>query len=86
MTLLDRAAPPMPAPAGEPTPDRQVGLARLRSAASWWAVAAAGIAALGQTGGTVIAGRLAESPTAMLVSFSTGTWSVPSRWSSSAPR
>ncbi|MCW2681430.1 MAG: transporter [Frankiales bacterium] len=66
MTLLARAAPPT-TPAA-PT-ERQVGLARLRGTTSAWALAAAAIAALGQTCGTVIAGRLAEQPTAMLVTL-----------------
>jgi ATP-binding cassette subfamily B protein len=66
MTLLERdaAAPTTP---GEIQPARQVGLARLRGTTSAWALVAAGIAALGQTGGTVVAGRLAEEPTAFLV-------------------
>ena len=66
MTLLDRAAPPTSVPSQEPA-DRRADLGRLRGAATWWAVGLAAVAAVGQTAGTVAAGRLAESPTAALV-------------------
>jgi hypothetical protein len=72
MTSLDHAAPttaptpPTPPPA---PPAPEVGLGRLRSPVVWWALAAAAVAALGQTSGTVVAGRLAERPTAMLVTL-----------------
>jgi ABC-type multidrug transport system fused ATPase/permease subunit len=69
MTLLDRAAATRPPPPRDLPRAREVGLARLRGRGSWWALAGAGIAALGQTGGTVIAGQLAEQPTAMLVTL-----------------
>ncbi|MGB8650408.1 MAG: ABC transporter ATP-binding protein, partial [Mycobacteriales bacterium] len=46
---------------------RNLGWARLRGPVVWWALAAAAAAALGETGGTVVAGRLAERPSAGLV-------------------
>jgi len=67
MTLLDRAAPATAAPSRALPAAREVGLSRLRGPVTWWAVAAAAVAAVGQTGGTVVAGRLAEQPTAALV-------------------
>ena len=66
MTLLDRAAPSAPLPPQE-RPARRADLARLRGRATWWAIGFAAVAAVGQTAGTVVAGRLAESPTAALV-------------------
>jgi ATP-binding cassette subfamily B protein len=65
MTLLDRAAPPT----RQIAPARQVGLARVRGTTAAWALAAAAVAAVGQTGGTVVAGRLADDPTSMLVTL-----------------
>ena len=69
MTLLDRRTPTTPPAPSELPPAREVGLSRLRGPLSWWALAAAGLAALGQTAGTVVAGRLAESPTSMLIAL-----------------
>lgn len=66
MTLLDRD-PVAPTAPRELPPARKVGLARLRGTTTAWALAAAAVAAVGQTGGTVIAGRLAEQPTSRLV-------------------
>ena len=65
MTLLDRD-PQAPTAPQEVSPAREVRLTRLRSPLTWWALAAAGVAALGSTAGTVFAGRLAEQPTALL--------------------
>ena len=55
-------------PAG-PAPSRAegIGLGRLRGRLTAWSLGAASVAAVGQTAGTVIAGRLAESPTGALV-------------------
>ena len=70
MTLLDRPLPTTTADVrGSSVGRGQVGLARLRGRLSALALAAAGIAAVGQTAGTVVAGRLAEDPTAMLVAL-----------------
>ncbi|TAL16137.1 MAG: ATP-binding cassette domain-containing protein [Frankiales bacterium] len=66
MTLLDRAAPPTP-PTPRDRPARRADLSRLRGRATGWALAAAAVAAVAQTAGTVAAGRLAESPTVTLV-------------------
>lgn len=66
MSLLHssrRAQPSEPQQVAE----RHVGPSRLRGAVTWWSLAAAAVAALGQTGGTIVAGRLAEHPTSMLV-------------------
>ncbi len=46
---------------------RRVDLARLRGRLAWWSLAAAAVAAVGHTAGTVVAGRLAERPTGALV-------------------
>jgi ABC-type multidrug transport system fused ATPase/permease subunit len=67
MTLLDRAAPPTSLDRPAPPAARDVSLSRVRAPGAWWALAAAAVAAVGQTGGTVVAGRLAEQPTAALV-------------------
>ncbi len=66
MTLLDddfrvAAAPPV---AGG---SRRIDLARLRGAVTRWSLAAAAVAAVGQTAGTVVAGRVAERPSSLLV-------------------
>lgn len=52
-----------------PPPARAPGvtLARLRGPATVWSLAAASVAALGQTAGTVVAGRVAGGPTGALV-------------------
>src|SRR3954454_19948211 len=51
----------------EDEPSRSITLARLRGPVTWWCLAAAGIAAVGYAVGTVVAGRLADQPTALLV-------------------
>ncbi len=63
-TAVDRpAAPPPPDdPAG-----RLITLARLRRPVTWWSLGAAALAAVGYAVGTVVAGRLAERPSAALV-------------------
>jgi ABC-type multidrug transport system fused ATPase/permease subunit len=68
MTLLD--LDPRTAAPAEATEDqsRRVDLARLRGATSRWALVAAAVAAIGQTAGTIVAGRIAENPTGLLVS------------------
>lgn len=68
MTLLERDVTAMVgALAAEGR--RRVDLARLRGRVTRWSLAAAAVAAVGQTAGTVVAGRLAERPTAMLVTL-----------------
>ncbi|MBK5305636.1 MAG: ABC transporter ATP-binding protein [Frankiaceae bacterium] len=67
MTLLDLDVPAAPAAQSAPDRSRTVGLDRLRGTVTRWALAAAAVAALGQTIGTVVAGRLAENPTGVLV-------------------
>ncbi|HEU5035154.1 MAG TPA: ABC transporter ATP-binding protein, partial [Mycobacteriales bacterium] len=52
--------------AGAPT-SRQITLARLHGAVTWWSLAASAIAAVGFALGTVVAGRLAVRPTGLLV-------------------
>jgi ATP-binding cassette subfamily B protein len=55
-------------PPGHPDhPSRNLRWERLRGWTASWALAAAAIAALGETGGTVVAGHLAERPTGKLV-------------------
>lgn len=71
ITTLDAAAPP---PAGRPVgdpeaADRTVDWRRLSGPVAGIAVGTAAVAAVGQTLGTVVAGRLAESPTAGLVAL-----------------
>jgi ATP-binding cassette subfamily B protein len=70
MTLLDAAADPAAtsSPSARPA-ERRLGSARLRGGVTTWALAAAAVAALGQTAGTVVAGRLAERPTSGLVAL-----------------
>jgi ATP-binding cassette subfamily B protein len=63
-TPLDR--PPVGMPPAVPA-SRRLDLARLRGAVTRWSVAAAAAAAVAQTAGTVVAGRLAEDPTGLLV-------------------
>jgi len=48
-------------------PSRRLGWERVRGWATSWALAAAAVAALGETAGTVVAGHLAERPTSALV-------------------
>ncbi len=66
MTLLAadpaEVAPPLALP-----PERVVGLSRVRGSVTTWSLWAAGIAALGQSLGTVVAGQLADGPTRTLV-------------------
>lgn len=64
MTLLDVDVPRAPAATRTGQRSRRVGLGRLRGPVTWWSLTAAAVAAVGQTAGTVVAGRLAESPTA----------------------
>jgi ABC-type multidrug transport system fused ATPase/permease subunit len=66
MTLLV-TADPRPATRDAPPPGRSIGLSRLRGRAVTWALVAAAAAAVGQTAGTVVAGRLAEHATGSLV-------------------
>jgi ABC-type multidrug transport system fused ATPase/permease subunit len=69
MTVLDLGTPtPLLA---EPTEDRsrKVDFARLRGVVTWWSLAAAAVAAIGQTAGTIVAGRIAEDPTGLLVTL-----------------
>ncbi|MGN6243197.1 MAG: ATP-binding cassette domain-containing protein [Motilibacteraceae bacterium] len=59
---------PRPQPAPAPAPGRApLGWNRLRRPAAAWAFAAAALAAMGETFGTVVAGRLAERPSTLLV-------------------
>src|SRR3954469_4794339 len=69
MTLLDLGTPTTDF--AEPTEDhsRRVDFARLRGAITRWSLAAAAVAAIGQTAGTIVAGRIAEHPTGLLVSL-----------------
>jgi ATP-binding cassette subfamily B protein len=69
MTLLDLGTPT--AVATEPTEDhsRRIDFARLRGVTTRWSLVAAAIAAVGQTAGTIVAGRIAEDPTGALVSL-----------------
>ncbi|WP_408896563.1 ATP-binding cassette domain-containing protein [Nocardioides sp. R1-1] len=63
---------PAPAPAAAPVavdPARRVDWHRLRTPAAAFAVVAVALAALGQALGTVVAGRIAEHPTAALVGW-----------------
>jgi ATP-binding cassette subfamily B protein len=48
---------------------RRLDWRRMRSPVAGWALAVASVAALGQTAGTVVAGRLAEDPTSELVTL-----------------
>ncbi|MCW2776882.1 MAG: msbA 1, partial [Frankiales bacterium] len=68
MTLLDLVrADPVAAPGVPVDPARRVGPERLRSPIAWWSLALAAVAAVGQTLGTVVAGRLAEHATGRLL-------------------
>src|SRR4051812_22324990 len=69
MTLLDLGTPTTDF--AEPTEDhsRRVDFARLRGTITRWSLAAAGVAAIGQTAGTIVVGRIAEHPTGSLVSL-----------------
>jgi len=67
MTLLDVERPTADRALVAEKPSRRVDVSRLRGAVSWWSLAAAGVAALAQTVSTVVAGRLAERPTGLLV-------------------
>lgn len=71
MTATDLFAAPVRWSVEEPKPgrakDRRIDLPRLRGRVTTWSLVAAGLAALGQTAGTVVAGRLAERPTASLL-------------------
>jgi ABC-type multidrug transport system fused ATPase/permease subunit len=61
------AASPTREAARQPAPSRQLRWDRLRGRTAWWALAAAAFAAVGETSGTVVAGRLAEHATDALV-------------------
>ncbi len=71
MTILDVDVdvdvPPAAATARTSERSRRVGLDRLCSPVTWWSLGAAAVAAVGQTAGTVLAGRLAESPSGTLL-------------------
>lgn len=67
MTLLDVQIPAGARAAPAKGWSRRVDLSRLRGPVTWWSLAAAAVAAVGQTAGTLVVGRLAERPTAMLV-------------------
>jgi len=67
MTLLDVQIPAGARAAPAKGRSRRVDLSRLRGPVTWWSLAAAAVAAVGQTAGTLVVGRLAERPTAMLV-------------------
>jgi ATP-binding cassette subfamily B protein len=70
MTLLHPVRSPMPPPVPPALPSRRrLGVARLRGPAASWALALAAVAAVAQTVGTVVAGRLAERPTSGLVTL-----------------
>lgn len=67
MTLTAAAAPPTAATTPSPDPRRRLGWNRVRGPLMAWALAAATVSAVGETAGTVVAGRLAEHPTTVLV-------------------
>ena len=50
-----------------PNRSRALGWERVRGRVAWWALGAAAVAALGEAGGTIVAGRLVEHPTSGLV-------------------
>jgi ABC-type multidrug transport system fused ATPase/permease subunit len=58
---------PTRAAARQSPASRELSWRRLRRTTTWWALTAAALAALGETGGTVVAGRVAEHPTGSLV-------------------
>ncbi|TWH04891.1 ABC-type multidrug transport system fused ATPase/permease subunit [Nocardioides sp. J9] len=66
-TTLDRAPAAVPEPVRPVDPARRVDWRRLRTPAAGFAVAAVALGALGQALGTVVAGRIADHPTASLV-------------------
>jgi ABC-type multidrug transport system fused ATPase/permease subunit len=53
-------------------PTRTLGWERVRGRIAGWALAAAAVAAVGEAGGSVVAGRLAEHPTGVLVELLAG--------------
>src|SRR3954471_8225435 len=63
MTVVDLDSPSAVQAPSAAAPSRTVDLARLRGPITRWSLAAAAAAAIGQTGGTLVAGRLAEGPT-----------------------
>lgn len=65
LTEASRTAPPSPPTSGDPR--RRVDWRRLRSGVAIAALVASMISAIGQTLGTVVAGRLADDPTGRLV-------------------
>jgi ABC-type multidrug transport system fused ATPase/permease subunit len=67
MTLLDHDAPTRVVVEHPADPSRRVDFARLRGRVTTWSLVAAAVAALGQTAGTIVAGRIAEHPTSSLV-------------------
>lgn len=68
-TLTRTVTPDRPSVSGDPA--RRVDWRRLRTPAAGFAVSAVALAALGQALGTVVAGRLADHPTAALVGWLT---------------
>ncbi|WP_141006312.1 ATP-binding cassette domain-containing protein [Nocardioides humi] len=69
-TLTPPVAPGRPSVGGDPA--RRVDWRRLRTPAAGFAVGAVAVAALGQALGTVVAGRIADHPTATLVGWLAG--------------
>src|ERR1700716_2187025 len=69
MTLLDLGTPTPVATELTEDHSRRIDFARLRGATTRWSLVAAAIAAIGQTAGTIVAGRIAEHPTGALVSL-----------------
>src|SRR3954465_13003337 len=69
MTLLDLGTPTAVSAEGTEDHSRRVDFARLRGVVTRWSLAGAAVAAVGQTAGTIVAGRIAENPTGLLVSL-----------------
>ena len=69
MTLLELDPISRVSGDGAQLPARRVTVSRLRGAVTWWSLAAAAVAAVAQTAGTLVAGRIAERPTAALASL-----------------
>src|SRR3954463_16780051 len=54
---------------GDGPGSRQITFARMRRPVTWWSLAASAVSAVGFALGTVVAGRLAEDPTGLLVAL-----------------